>query len=230
MSDDNRISLHVDLGVDLLKMYRMIFDIHQELVVHRSRQATLEERVQQLIQKVHDLEHVEKEMLAERSQLAERLLAVEEERTLLLEYVEHNIWDTEILWLEEWLLGAETQIRCVFCSQEEACNTNRIAIVSRCGSWNNLMELWEYFARSCEQENRVAHEEEIQAITAALRIFNASQRSRNAALFTPEEGAQVRSHLHRNLSDRGSVISRVAFPGILNVQEDVKGKALVYTE
>ena len=28
----------------------------------------------------------------------------------------------------------------------------------------------------------------------------------------------------------GSVIARVAFPGILNVQEDVKGKALVYTE
>ena len=74
------------------------------------------------------------------------------------------MWDTEILWLEEWLLNSDGQIRCVFCAHEEASNPNRIAIVSRCGSWNNLMELWEYLARMCEQQRRVAHEEELQAI------------------------------------------------------------------
>ena len=230
MSDDNRISLQVDLGVDLFKMYQMIADIHKEVIVHRARQEELEEHIQQLMQRIYELEHVEKESLQERTQLTERLLSIEEERRLLLDYVESSSWDTEVLWFEEWLLGTDGPIRLVFCSEEQRSNANRIAIVSRCGSWNNLMELWEHLARGCEQEKRIAHKEEHQALNIALRLFNASQRSRDASLFVPEEGTPLRTQQHRNLSDRGSVISRVALPGILNVQGDTKGKALVFTE
>ena len=71
VSDDNRISLQVDLGIDLAKMYQMIIDIHQEVVLHRARQETLEEHVQQLMQRIHELEHAETDILTERADLTE---------------------------------------------------------------------------------------------------------------------------------------------------------------
>jgi hypothetical protein len=216
--DNTKISMDFDLGVDLKEMYEMITAMYQEICTQKVEQMDLEDKVVSLTSITQELQGTVQELEHENHELQKN------QETLL-----EHIWDVDIVWFEGWCLQSSPNIVHLFCSAEIRSNLNRLGIVSRCGSWNNLIEFWELFSRDCEEEGRGAREEEHRALEIALRVFNTSQRSKKASLVVPKHGDVFRSSTHRRLRGEGESIVGVALPGLRNVQGEIKTKPLVVT-
>lgn len=214
-----KMTLEVDLGIDVQELFSMVKDLHQELAQRNKVQNLLEEelvelrsRYQELFDNNRALEVANEELYANQETLVE------------------HVWDADVVWFEGWCLEASDNIARLFCSQEERSNENRISIVSRCGSWNNLIEFWELLSHVCEEEQRVVSDEEKRGLELVLRLFNSSQRSKKAQLQVPEIGEAYRSSIHRKMKGSGELICAVWLPGLVNVQGECKAKPLVETE
>ena len=216
--EQTKISMQLDLGVDLRHMYDMILSMHSEF---RSRHEHYAEMSEQL-----SLHREQIELLQEKiEELEQENRRLHEQQDTLLAHV----WDVDVVWLEEWFLQCEPNVIRLFCAEEAHSNTNRLGIVSRCGSWNNILELWEYLARCCEQDVREATQQEQRALDVVLRIFNTSQRAKKATLQIPEMGEICIARMHTNIHGDGEQITLVVLPGLYNVQGELKTKALVCT-
>lgn len=214
-----KMTLEVDLGIDVQELFSMVKDLHQELAQRNEVQNLLEEelvelrsRFQELFENHRALEIANEELYANQETLVE------------------HVWDADVVWFEGWCLEASDNITRLFCSQEERSNDNRISIVSRCGSWNNLVEFWELLSHVCEEEQRGVLDEEKRGLELVLRLFNSSQRSKKAQLQAPEIGDAYRSSIHRKIKGAGELICAVWLPGLVNVQGECKAKPLVETE
>ena len=219
MGKNTELSVQLNLGVDMVEMFEMVQALHQDLERKRADSLSLQEEVLSLRTKNTELQHHVVELEQENAELYSN------QETLL-----EHIWDANVVWFEGWCLEENANIIHLFCGNTERSNDNRLALVSRCGSWNNLVELWELLAHRCEVEEREASEEERRALDVVLHLFNCSQRSRKAELMIPENGAIYRSSIHRKMKGEGESICSVWLPGLINVQGERKTKPLIETQ
>ena len=216
---NKKVSMTLDLGVDLQELFSMVKELHDDLE-HKKNEtsqreeehALLRERFQESLEKIQELELENEELYSNQETLVE------------------HVWDADVVWFEGWCVEASKNIAELFCCQKERSNENRLSIVSRCGSWNNLVEFWELLSHVCEEEQRKVSEEEHRALKIVLRLFNYSQRSKKAQLLVPEIGESYRSSVHKKIKGAGEVISSVWLPGLVNVQGDCKAKPLIETK
>lgn len=214
-----KVSMALDLGVDVHELFSMVKALHLDLEQRKEGQSSLEEellhlrtRYQESLEKIQELEIDNEELYSNQETLVE------------------HVWDAEVVWFEGWCLEASSNISHLFCSQKQRSNENRLSIVSRCGSWNNLVEFWELLSHVCEEEQRGVSEEELRGLSLVVRLFNSSQRSKKAQLLTPEIGEAYRSSIHRKMKGAGESICAVWLPGLVNVQGECKAKPLIETE
>ena len=218
-SEKTKVSMQIDLGVDLQHMYDMISSMHKEYTERHTQYEEMAEQISIQGERIRSLH--------------ERIQDLERENQQLHEYQETLlglVWDVDVVWIEEWLLKSEANVIRLFCVEDTHSNTNRLGIVSRCGSFNNVVELWEFLARCCEEGEREANTNEIRALEVVLRLFNTSQRAKKAQLLIPGKGEECRASAHTKLRGEGDIISLVILPGLYNVQGEIKTKALVCTE
>tara|TARA_B100000683_G_C12396412_1_gene517789 strand:- start:218 stop:868 length:651 start_codon:yes stop_codon:yes gene_type:complete len=213
------MTLDVDWGVDIQQLFSMVKDLHQDLAQRKEAQNSIEEELVTLRARYQEL--------LENNQA---LVLANEELYSNQETLVDHVWDADVVWFEGWCMDASKNITRLFCSQMERSNENRLSIVSRCGSWNNLVEFWELLSHVCEEEQREVLEEEMRGLELVIRLFNSSQRSKKAQLRTPGIGEAYRSSIHRKMRGTGESICAVWLPGLVNVQGECKGKPLIETE
>ncbi|MAA78677.1 MAG: hypothetical protein CL916_05415 [Deltaproteobacteria bacterium] len=216
---NTKVTLDIDLGVDIQELFLMVKELHQDLAHRKSEQKNLEEelvslrsRYQDSLEKNQELENEIEELYSNQETLVD------------------HVWDADVVWFEGWCMEASKNITKLFCSKTDRSNENRLSIVSRCGSWNNLVEFWELLCHMCEEEQREVSEDEIRGLRVVLRLFNCSQRSKKAQLLSPEIGEAYRSSIHRKIGGTGENICAVWLPGLKNVQGECKAKPLIKTE
>lgn len=214
-----KMTLDLELGVNLQELFSMVKDLHDDLEKRKAEQKKGEEelvflrsRCQESREKIQELEHDNEELYANQETLVE------------------HVWDADVVWFEGWCMEASQNITQLFCSQTQRGNENRLSIVSRCGAWNNLVEFWELLCHVCEEEQIGISEEEYRALRIVLRLFNSSQRSKKAQLLTPEIGEAYRSTIHSKVRGVGDNICAVWLPGLINVQGECKAKPRIETE
>ena len=219
MKKNTKMNLVLDVGVDIEEMFAMVKDLHQDLAKRHEQRKTLEEELAHFRTQNHELEEKVQNLESD-------LMELYSNQETLLEHV----WDADVVWIEGWFIDSSSNMALLFCCDTERTNENRLSIVSRCGSWNNLIEFWDLLSHRCEEESRPASDEEIRALKIVLRLFNGSQRSKKAQLTQPEIGDSYRSSLHRRMKGSGEKVNAVWLPGLINVQGERKSKPLIETE
>lgn len=219
MEKNTQANVQIDFGVDLAEMFAMVHALYLELQEKQSQSISLEDEMLALRTSAEELKNHIAELEQENTELYSN------QETLL-----EHVWDSDVVWFEGWCLEENANIIHLFCGRSERGNDNRLALVARSGSWNNLVEFWELLAHRCEEEERKANEDEERALEIVLQLFNHSQRSKKAQLSVPIVGDVYRSSVHRKLKGEGETISSVWLPGLINVQGERKTKPLIVTQ
>jgi hypothetical protein len=104
-----------------------------------------------------------------------------------------------------------------------------VRLIARASQWDAILDVWDRLATDCKGAQRAARPEQLELLSACLKVHNLIWHSRQAGLVHAQIGATYDHRQHQRGTHSGERIQAEWLPGLMNAGGSLQKQPLVAT-